>query len=423
MKGTQMNTPATTQTSEPIDFNASQVCQSLLEQTLRQGAQQMLQGAIEEEVTNYLHQHREQCDDKGHRLVVGNGRLPARQIQTGLGPVEIQQPRVRDKRADHQFTSAILPPYLRRVPALDNLIPALYLKGVSMAQMVTALQPILGEKAGGLSPTNIQRLLGQWQTDHRQWEQRDLDDQQYVYLWADGIYFNVRLTSDRPCLLVLVGARADGTKELVAVGDGQRESKLSWQELLRDLKQRGLTKAPKVAIGDGAHGFWAALEEEYSQTRGQRCWVHKTANVLDKLPRSVQPSAKSRLHDIYLAPTRKAADQAWKNFMDLYEKKYPKACQCLVKDQEALFTFYDFPAEHWTHLRTTNPIESTFATVRHRTRQTKGNGSRQATLAMVFQLLRQAEGKWRKLNGSQQLDKIIAGVIFIDGDEQKQQAA
>ena len=335
-------------------------------------------------------------------------------------------------RFSHTYESAVYDSYPTRITAtcrscvvrlIAVLIPALYLKGVSMAQMVSALKPIPGEKAADLSPTHIQRLLGQWQNDHQQWERRDLSDRHYVYLWAEGICFNVRLTSDCPCLLVLVGARADGTKGLVAVGDGQRESKLSWKELLRDLKQRGLNQAPKVAIGDGALGFWAALEEEYPQARGQRSWVHKTANVLDKPPKSVQPSAKSRLHDIYLAPTRKAADQAWANSMELYEKKYPKACQCLSKDQEALFTFYDFPAEHWTHLRTTNPIESTFATVRHRTRQTKGNGSRQATLAMVFQLLRQAEGKWRKLNGSHQLDKIIAGVIFIDGDEQKQQAA
>ena len=331
-------------------------------------------------------------------------------------------------RFSHTYESAVYDSYPTRITAtcrscvvrlIAVLIPALYLKGVSMAQMVSALKPIPGEKAADLSPTHIQRLLGQWQNDHQQWERRDLSDRHYVYLWAEGICFNVRLTSDCPCLLVLVGARADGTKGLVAVGDGQRESKLSWKELLRDLKQRGLNQAPKVAIGDGALGFWAALEEEYPQARGQRSWVHKTAKVLDKPPKSVQPSAK----DIYLAPTRKAADQAWTNFMELYEKKYPKACQCLSKDQEALFTFYDFPAEHWAHLRTTNPIESTFATVRHRTRQTKGNGSRQATLAMVFQLLRQAEGKWRKLNGSHQLDKIIAGVIFIDGDEQKQQAA
>ena len=223
--------------------------------------------------------------------------------------------------------------------ALDNLIPALYLKGVSMAQMVSALQPILGEKAAGLSPTNIQRLLGQWQNDHRQWERRNLSDRQYVYLWADGIYFSVRLTFDRPCLLVLVGARADGSKELVAVGDGQRESKLSWQELLRDLKNRGLSHAPKVAIGDGALGFWAALDEEYPQTRGQRCWVHKTANVLDKLPKSVQPSAKSGLHEIYPAPTRKAANQAWKDFMELYEKKYPKAWPRIRKHCSRSTTF------------------------------------------------------------------------------------
>ena len=289
--------------------------------------------------------------------------------------------------------------------------------------MTSALEPILGKQARGLSPTNIQRMLEQWQAEHRQWEQRSLADKQYVYFWADGIYFNVRLGNERPCRLVVVGATAQGTKEVVALIDGQRESKLSWKELFSDLKQRGLQAVPKLAVGDGALGFWGALEEEFPGTRHQRCWVHKRANVLDKLPKSVQPSAKQRLHDIYLAPTREQALKAWKEFFKLYQAKYPKACACLEKDRDPLLAFYALPAEHWVHLRTTNPIESTFATVRHRTRQTKGNGSRKATLAMVFQLLRQAQSKWRRLNGHEQLDKVIAGVVFVDGEEAIQQVA
>ena len=315
--------------------------------------------------------------------------------------MEIEQPRVRDKRQGQRFTSSILPPYLRRVASLDNLAPALYLRGVSTNQMQEALQDILGPKAAGLSAANVQRLKATWEKEQEQWQQRSLEGKGYLYLWADGIYFNVRLSEERPCILVLVGALADGTKELVGLYDGQRESKLSWKELLSDLKRRGLTDSPKVAIGDGALGFWAALEEEYPGALQQRCWVHKTANVLDKMAKSVQPSATKRLHDIYLAPTRKDALEAWQEFQKLYATKYPKATACLEKDKDSLLAFYDFPAEHWAHLRTTNPIESAFATVRHRTRQTKGCGSRAATLAMVLQLLRQAQKRWRRLNGCQ----------------------
>ena len=278
--------------------------------------------------------------------------------------------------------------------SIDALIPALYLRGVSTGDFCEALSAILGEHAAGLSATNIVRLKEGWQKDYQQWQKRQLGGKRYVYWWADGIYFKVRLNPDRPCVLVIMGSLADGAKELIAVVEGQRESKLSWQEILRDLKDRGLTQGPKLAVGDGAMGFWSAMEEEFPAAIQQRCWVHKTANVLNKLPKSVQPSAKARIHEMYLAPTQKEAFKAYESFLDLYQTTYSKACDCLKKDKDVLFQFYQFPAEHWSHIRTTNPIESLFATVRHRTRQTKGCGSTQATLAMVFQLVRVAEKKW-----------------------------
>jgi transposase-like protein len=298
---------------------------------------------------------------------------------------------------------------------VDALIPVLYLKGISTGDFSEALEAILGPNAAGLSATNIVRLKEGWKREYEAWAARDLSKKRFVYWRADGIYFNVRLDPERPCLLVLMGALEDGTKELVAVWDGIRESKASWLEVLRDLKARGLAEAPKLAVGDGALGFWAALEEEYSQVREQRCWVHKTANVLDKLPRSVQPYAKKLIHEMYLSPTKEKALEAYHRFLSEYEAKYPKATDCLRKDEDVLFSFYDFPTEHWMHIRTTNPIESAFATVRHRTRQTKGCGSRLATLMMVFKLAMQAERHWRKLNSAQLLAHVIRGVAFTDG--------
>lgn len=395
---------------------APMTCQSALDELLRQGAQQMLQQAIENEVSEYLERHVHDRDEQGHRLVVRNGRLPQRQIMTSTGAVQIHQPRVHDQRPDQKFVSKLLPPYLRRTPSLDALVPALYLRGISTGDFTEALSAILGPNAAGLSPTNILRLKEGWQKDYEQWLQRDLSLQRYVYWWADGIYFNVRLSDDRPCVLVIMGALPDGTKELVAVSQGQRESKLSWVEVMRDLKKRGLKEAPELAVGDGGLGFWAAKEQEFPKALEQRCWVHKTANVLDKLPKSVQTVAKKQLHEMYLSPTRAKALQAYDQFLKDFSAKYPKACECLKKDKEVLFTFYDFPAEHWAHLRTTNPIESTFAGVRHRTRQTKGCGSAAATLAMVFQLVRVAEKHWRRLNGHALLAQVIAGVKFADGE-------
>jgi putative transposase len=394
----------------------------LLDVVVRRGAQQILQQAIEAEVQEFLQQHQERRDAEGNRLVVRNGHQPARKIVTGAGALEVQQPRVRDNspaRGERvQFSSAILPPYLRRSKAIEEFIPWLYLRGISTGDFSEALQTLLGERAKGLSPNVIVRLKEQWTSEYEQWSRRDLTGQPYVYLWADGIYVNVRLEdteNKKQCLLVVMGATADGHKELLAVQDGYRESTQSWTELLVDLQRRGLTLAPKLATGDGAMGFWAALRQVYPETREQRCWVHKTANVLNKLPKSVQPRAKADLHEIWMAETREQANQAFDTFLAKYQAKYADACECLAKDREALLTFYDFPAEHWIHLRTTNPIESTFATIRLRHRRTKGNGTRKTSLAMMFKLAQAAQKRWQRLHGSERLSLLLQGMVFVDG--------
>lgn len=390
-----------------------------LEEIIRDGARKMLQAAIENEVSEYIERNRESTDGEGRRLVVRNGNMPEREIITGVGRIGIKQPRINDKRHGKKYTSNILPPYMRRVPSVDALIPALYLKGISTGDMYEALEAILGKKAAGLSATNVVRLKNAWKQEYEQWNSRSLKGKKYVYLWADGIYFNVRLDDDRTCILVIMGTLEDGTKELVAAHAGYRESKLSWLEILQNLKRRGLKQSPKLAVGDGALGFWAAISQEYPETKHQRCWVHKTANVLDKMPKSVQPNAKKMIHEMYLSPTKKDALASYDAFMKLYSAKYPKACECLVKDKDILFTFYDFPAEHWSHIRTTNPIESTFATVRLRTKRTKGCGSREATLTMVFMLCMQAQNHWRRINGYKLILKLFEGVVFIDGIERE----
>ena len=402
---------------------ASGVCQNMLEATLRQGAQRLLAEAIDQEVEEYLQKHEQARDERGHRLVVRNGRLPERTIQSGIGSIQLKVPRVNDRRKDRRFNSAILPPYLRKVPSLENLIPTLYLMGVSTSDMERALEAIHGPGVRGVSASTAVRLKEVWQEELAQWQRRDLSAKHYVYFWVDGIYFNVRLDEARPCVLVVVAALADGTKELVALEDGERESKLSWTQLLANLKRRGLDRPPKLAIGDGALGFWAVLEEQWPSCRAQRCWVHKTANVLDKLPKKLQPDAKSLIHEIYMAPTRAQAEEAFTDFGKTYADKYPKAWACLEKDHEQLLSFYDFPAAHWIHLRTTNAIESSFSMVRHRSRQTKGCGSREATLALVYKLGRECERKWRRLNSHELIDKVIRGVVFNDGLEFIDQAA
>lgn len=388
---------------------------SVLEEVIRNGARRMLQKTIEAEVAEYIERHTHLRDDNGLRLVVRNGHLPERDLVTGYGPLQVRQPRVNDRRPDKRFTSRILPPFLRRVPSIDALIPCLYLKGISTGDFIEALEAILGPRVIGLSATNIVRLKEVWKQDYEAWRQRDLSDKHYAYIWVDGIHFNVRLEDDRTCMLVMIGATADGRKELIAVQDGYRESKVSWLDILRDLKGRGLSRLPAVGVGDGALGFWAAAAEEFPSMRRQRCWVHKTANILDKMPKRVQGPAKQRIHDMYMAETKEQALKAYEEFIRLYEAKYPAACTCLEKDKDDLFTFYDFPAEHWIHLRTTNPIESTFSTVRLRTVRTKGCGSRVATLMMVYKLAEQAEKHWRRLNKHEYIALVIQGVQFNDG--------
>ena len=395
----------------------------VLTEILRQGAQEMLAQAIENEVAEYIETHAPTQDDQGRRLVVRNGYLPARTIRTGVGPVEIQQPRVNDKRIDEdgqrmRFSSTILPPYLRRTRSIDELIPWLYLKGVSTGDFTEALKALLGSQTPGLSATNIVRLKACWQHEWTAWSKRSLKDKRYVYVWADGVHFNIRLEApdnNKQCILVLMGATEGGKKELIAITEGYRESTQSWRELLLDVKQRGLSQAPKLATGDGALGFWAALREIYPATQEQRCWVHKTANVLNKMPKSLQPKAKSMLQNIWMTETHAKANEAFELFIETFEAKYPKAVECLVKDRDVLLTFYKFPAEHWVHLRTTNPIESTFATVRLRTARTKGCGSRTACLTMVFKLAQCAERHWRRLNGKELIPEVIRGVSFVDG--------
>jgi putative transposase len=353
--------------------------------------------------------------------VVRNGYLPERTIQTGLGDVAVTAPRVRDREGAIRFSSQILPPYLRRTKSLAELLPWLYLRGISTGDFSSVLTSLLGQDAPGLSAATIQRLKESWKEDHRQWATRNLSST-YVYLWADGIHFNVRMDEATQCVLVVIGATADGKKELLAIQDGYREREQSWKELLLDLKHRGLSVDPKLAIGDGALGFWKALPQVFGATRGQRCWVHKTANVLNTLPKANQPKAKSALHQIWMADTKHAAHKALEAFVSAYAAKYPKATACLAKDRNALLAFYDFPAEHWVHIRTTNPIESTFATVRHRTVKTRGCVSRESMLSMVFKLAVVAEQRWRRLKGSERVGEVLRGVVFTNGVNEEEHA-
>jgi transposase-like protein len=398
----------------------------VMTEILREGAQRMLAQAIQEEVEDWIGQRAHLRDGQGRQQVVRNGYLPKRALTTGVGPVEVHQPRVRDRRPAEEaerFTSKILPPYLRKTKSVEELIPWLYLKGISTGDFSEALAALLGPEAPGLSASTVTRLKRVWEEEYGQWSKRSLEGKQYVYLWADGVHFNIRLEEDRQCILVLMGATADGKKELIAIADGYRESEQSWKALLLDVKARGLKVDPKLATGDGALGFWKALRKVYPKTREQRCWVHKTANVLDKLPKRLQPEAKRKLHDIWMADTREHAHEAFDLFVATYKAKYPKAVECLVKDRDVLLTFYDFPAEHWIHLRTTNPIESTFATVRLRTKRTKGSGTRTACLTMVFKLMQSAAKRWRTLNGADILPEVIQGIPFVDGVRQPQAAA
>jgi putative transposase len=391
-------------------------------EVLRSGARRMLQSVIEAEVEAFLAAHAELDDGGGRRRVVRNGHAPEREIQTGLGPIAVRRPKLRDRGDGHdgeriRFTSKVLPPFLRRTRNVEDLLPWLYLKGVSTGQFEEALAALLGPAAPGLSPSTVRRLVAAWQQEHERWQRRDLSTRRYVYVWADGVYFTPRLDHDRQCILVLIGADADGRKELLALEDGYRESTQSWRELLLRLRdENGLAIAPELATGDGALGFWKALHEVWPTTRQQRCWVHKTANVLNALPKSVQGKAKKDLHAIYQAESREVAESAFDRFVDKYGSKYDKAANCLLKDRAALLAFYDFPAEHWKHIRSSNPIESTFATVRLRTAKTKGCLSRETALAMVFKLAKSAERHWRRLDGASRLGQLIEGIKFRDGE-------
>ena len=386
-----------------------------LTEVLRRGAKELLQQAVEVEVAEAIAQYAALKDEQGRQRVVRNGYLPERSIQTGIGAVTVRAPRVRDRAGELKFSSSLLPPYLRRTRSLDELLPWLYLKGLSSSDFSGALTALLGPAAPGLSAATICRLKEIWRLEYEQWRQRSLRDKEYVYVWADGIYFGVRLEDARQCMLVVIGATKEGRKELLGLTDGYRESEASWKELLLELKERGLTVDPKLAIGDGALGFWKALPQVFGSARVQRCWKHKTANVLNKLPKGLQLKAKAELNDIWMADSRAAAEQAFDKFLLSYQSKYPKASECLNKDRTALLTFYDFPASHWQHIRTTNPIESTFATVRLRTSKTRGCVSRGGMLAMVFKLTKVAEQKWYKLKGSEFLVQVIQGIRFKDG--------
>jgi len=407
-------------TPKPFVSPEENIIDCPLDEIVKKGAQRMLRQALEVEVDSFVERHQYVMDDKARRLVVRNGYNKPRKIVTGAGQIEVRAPRVDDRILDKlnepRFKSGIVPRYLRRTKNINELIPVLYLKGISTGDFTEALQALLGKDVVGLSAENIVRLKQIWQKEYEEWNNRDLSNTKYVYWWVDGVYFNVRLDDDRQCILIIIGAREDGTKEIVAIEDGFRESKESWQSLLRRLKRRGLKTGPKLAVGDGALGFWAAVREEYLDTKEQRCWVHKTSNVLDKMPKSLQSKAKSMLHDIYLAPTKKDADNAFDIFIEEFDLKYPKAVDCLRKDRDELMAFYDYPAEHWIHLRTTNPIESTFATVRLRTKKTKGSGSRIATFTMVFKLLLSAKKRWKRLRGYNKIEDVLNGVTFKDGE-------
>jgi len=389
--------------------------ENALDELLKRGARDLLAAAIEAEVSGLIDGYRD-LTVAGKQAVVRNGYLPARTIQTGLGDIPVKVPKVRDRSGQGiKFNSQLVPPYLKRTRNLEEFIPWLYLKGISTGDMQPALEVLLGAGATGLSANTVSRLKQGWEQDYDQWRKRDLSKRRFVYIWADGVYCNVRM-DDRLCLLVIVGSDDTGRKEVLAVVDGYRESAASWIEVLEQLESQGLQKPPELAVGDGALGFWKALTKKWPTTRQQRCWVHKTANVLNKVPKAMQPKIKEALHDIWMADTRKNAHKAFKSCINRFEDKYPGAMKCLEKDKDLMLAFYDFPAVHWQHIRTSNPIESIFATVRLRTTRTKNCGSRKTTLAMAWKLMTTAQNNWRRLRGYRLLADVIRGVEFKDGE-------
>ena len=397
----------------------------LLTEVLRSGAQRLLAHAVEAEVAGFIDAHAGERLEDGRARIVRHGHLPERDIQTGIGAVRVQQPRVRDRVEDGSaridFTPGILPKHARRTKSLDAVLPILYLKGISSGSFQDALSALLGPEAPNLSSDTILRLRKSWEEELAHWRARDLSARRYVYIWADGIYFQARMEDQSQCMLVIIGATPEGRKELLGFTSGYRESAQSWSELLVDLKARGLAHPPLLAIGDGALGFWSALGKVFPTTRQQRCWVHKTANILNDMPKAMQTKVKADLHNIWMAESRLEAEKALSVFLQKYQMKYPKAAERLTRDKDELLAFYDFPAEHWTHIRTTNPIESTFATVRHRTKRSKGCLSMKTMELMVFKVIKEAEKTWLRLRGKNLLPKLITGVKFSDGSEQLNQ--
>ena len=401
------------------------IAEDPLMEILRQGAQKMLKAVLEAEVDSFLARFEEVKDASGKRMVTRNGYLPERTIQTGLGDIPVKAPRVADRRQSKtkiRFTSSILPPYLKRTKSIEELLPWLYLKGISTGDFGEALTALLGKDAPGLSASTISRLKDVWSEELKEWKERSLKSKEYVYIWVDGIHFGARMEDASQCMLVIIGATKSGEKELLTIVDGYRESEQSWLEALNELKRLGMKKSPKLAVGDGALGFWKALPQAFGGTRRQRCWMHKTGNVLDKLPKHVQARAKENLHQIWMAETKQQAEKSFDHFVKSYEAKYPKAAECLAKDRDVLLTFYDFPAEHWIHLRTTNPIESTFATVRLRTAKTRGMLTRDTMMTMVFKISMSAQKRWRRLNRPERLGELIQGIRFVDGIKQEDAA-
>ena len=395
------------------------IIKDLLTEILQKGSRRLLAAAVEAEIEGCIDFYKDLKDDLGRQRIIRNGYNPEREIQTGIGQIKVKVPRSRDRQPDGEpirFTSSILPPYLRRTRSIEELLPWLYLKGISTGDFKDTLEALLGKDAPGLSANTISRLKVKWIADMEQWNKRKLIDKHYVYFWADGLYCNVRM-AEKQCLLVIIGVTESGRKELVAIEDGFRESELSWMSVLRNLKERGLSEGPRLAIGDGALGFWKAIAQIYPETKWQRCWVHKTANVLNKLPKSLQSKAKEHIHDIWMAPGIEEAEKNFDVFIETYGAKYPKAAECLEKDRDVLLNFYSYPAEHWKHIRTSNPIESTFATVRLRTKKVRNCFSSQTVVTMAFQLCRCAEKRWQKINAVKKLAKVIEGVQFVDGVE------
>jgi transposase-like protein len=407
--------------SRPETFAFPEDASAPMEELIRQGARQIIQQVVEAELESIISSYAHVTLIGGQRVVVRNGYQPERDILTAVGPVPVRVPKVRDRSGSGiKFNSQLVPPYVRKSKRISAALPWLYLKGISTGDMGEALRALVGDQAKGLSPAVVSRLKKQWADDWKTWNKRDLSGDRYVYWWADGVYTGLRAEeTDKQCLMVIIGVKPDGSKERVAIGDGIRESKESWRDLLLDLKARGLKAGPLLAIGDGSMGFWAALDEVYPETRHQRCWVHKMVNVLDALPKSLQGKAKADLKEIWMAPTLEVAEQAFKRFVSRYGAKYPQAVEKLAKDEDALLAFYDFPAEHWQHIRTSNPIESTFATVRHRTTRTRNCVSRDTFLGLAFKLIEEAEKSWHKINGADKIEKLLQGVVFKNGEAVK----